>query len=87
MLKSLLDQCSNLGRFKTQFTLICHYDWCNFKNSQQSNREMCSAMPRAGRRPTVVLRNSKELLRNPKQILEFLASRVPFGSENSHFFK
>ncbi len=29
-------------------------DWCNFKNSKQSNREMRSAMPRAGRRPTTL---------------------------------
>jgi hypothetical protein len=43
-------QRSNLGRFKTQFAVICH--WCNFKNSQQSNREMRSAMQCAGRRPT-----------------------------------
>ncbi len=35
-------------------------DWCNFKNSQRSNREMRSAMPRAGRRHTVVLRNPKD---------------------------
>jgi hypothetical protein len=58
-------QRSNLGRFKTQFAVICH--WCNFKNSPQSNREMRSAMPRAGRRPAVALRNTKEFLRNPKK--------------------
>ncbi len=60
-------QHSNLGRFKTQFAVICH--WCNFKNSPQSNREMRAAMPRAGRRPTVALRNlnTKEFLRNPKK--------------------
>ncbi len=28
----------------------------------QSNREMCAAMPRAGRRPTVALRNPKDCL-------------------------
>jgi hypothetical protein len=45
-------QRSNLRRFKTQFAVICH--WGNFKDSLQTNHEMRSAMPRAGRWPTTL---------------------------------
>ncbi len=46
-------QAGNLGRFKTQFAVICH--WCNFENSLQSiHCEMRSGMQRAGRLPTTL---------------------------------
>jgi hypothetical protein len=65
-LKTPLHQRSNpsLGRFKTQFAVIGH--WCNFKNSQQSNREMRAAMPRPWRRPTVALTSA-----NPIPIISY----------------